>query len=81
SLDKAVSRGRLSEADRDAALARVAPVVEFVDLADCDLVVEAVAEDLSIKKDVFAALDEVCKPGAVLATTTSSLPVIECAAA
>ncbi|MFD7656588.1 3-hydroxyacyl-CoA dehydrogenase family protein [Actinosynnema sp. NPDC059797] len=81
SLDKAVSRGRLAEADRDAALARVTPVVEFSDLADCDLVVEAVAEELSVKKDVFRALDEVCKPGAVLATTTSSLPVIECAAA
>jgi len=81
SLDKAVSRGRLSEQDRDAALARVTPVVEFAGLADCDLVVEAVAEELSIKKAVFEALDEVCKPGAVLATTTSSLPVIECAAA
>ncbi|GAA1308487.1 3-hydroxybutyryl-CoA dehydrogenase [Saccharothrix xinjiangensis] len=81
SLDRAVSRGKLAEADRDAALARVTPVVEFRDLADCDLVVEAVAEELSVKKDVFRALDEVCKPGAVLATTTSSLPVIECAAA
>ena len=81
SLEKAVSRGKLSEEARDAALARVTPVVEFADLADCDLVVEAVAEELSIKKSVFQALDEVCKPGAVLATTTSSLPVIECAAA
>ncbi|XVS63415.1 3-hydroxyacyl-CoA dehydrogenase family protein [Actinosynnema sp. CA-299493] len=81
SLEKAVSRGRLSAEDRDAALARVTPVVEFAGLADCDLVVEAVAEELSVKKAVFEALDEVCKPGAVLATTTSSLPVIECAAA
>jgi 3-hydroxybutyryl-CoA dehydrogenase len=81
SLEKAVSRGKLSERDRDAALARVTPVVDFADLADCDLVVEAVAEELSVKKSVFEALDEVCKPGAVLATTTSSLPVIECAAA
>ncbi|MEU4762539.1 3-hydroxybutyryl-CoA dehydrogenase [Actinosynnema sp. NPDC023794] len=81
SLEKAVSRGRLSAGDRDAALARVTPVVDFAGLADCDLVVEAVAEELAIKKAVFEALDEVCKPGAVLATTTSSLPVIECAAA
>ncbi|CAL9346925.1 Fatty acid oxidation complex subunit alpha [Actinosynnema sp. ALI-1.44] len=81
SLDKAVSRGKLSESDRDATLARITPAVEFADLADCDLVVEAVAEELEIKKTVFQALDEVCKPGAVLATTTSSLPVIECAAA
>ncbi|NUT96718.1 MAG: NAD(P)-binding domain-containing protein [Saccharothrix sp.] len=81
SLDKAVSRGKLSETDRDATLARITPAVEFADLADCDLLVEAVAEELEIKKAVFQALDEVCKPGAVLATTTSSLPVIECAAA
>ncbi|WP_158843375.1 3-hydroxyacyl-CoA dehydrogenase family protein [Saccharothrix deserti] len=81
SLEKAVSRGKLSAEDRDAALGRITPAVEFSDLADCDLVVEAVAEELAVKKAVFEALDEVCKPGAVLATTTSSLPVIECAAA
>ena len=51
------------------------------DLADCDLVVEAVVEELSVKQALFATLDEICKPGAVLATTTSSLPVIELAAA
>ncbi|KAA2259457.1 3-hydroxyacyl-CoA dehydrogenase family protein [Solihabitans fulvus] len=81
SLDRAVAKGRLAEADRDAALARVSPAVEFEELADCDLVIEAVAEDLAVKKTVFEALDEVCKPGAILATTTSSLPVIECASA
>ncbi|HKN96394.1 MAG TPA: 3-hydroxybutyryl-CoA dehydrogenase [Pseudonocardiaceae bacterium] len=81
SLEKSVVRGRLSEEDRDATLARIAPAVEFDELADCDLVVEAVAEDIAVKTAVFGALDEVCKPGAVLATTTSSLPVIECAAA
>ena len=51
------------------------------DLATVDLVVEAVVEELSVKQALFAKLDEICKPGAVLATTTSSLPVIECAAA
>ncbi|WP_307867692.1 3-hydroxyacyl-CoA dehydrogenase family protein [Umezawaea beigongshangensis] len=81
SLDRAVSRGRLAGVDRDAVLARIALAVDFEELADCDLVVEAVAEDLAVKRAVFAALDEVCKPGAVLATTTSSLPVVECAAA
>jgi 3-hydroxybutyryl-CoA dehydrogenase len=81
SLDRAVSKGRLSEVDAAAALGRITPGVEFESLADCDLLVEAVAEDLAVKKAVFQALDEVCKPGAVLATTTSSLPVIECAAA
>ncbi|MFI9384419.1 3-hydroxyacyl-CoA dehydrogenase family protein [Kutzneria sp. NPDC052558] len=81
SLDKAVVRGKLAEADRDAALTRIHTTVDFEALADCDLVIEAVAEELSVKQAVFGALDEVCKPGAVLATTTSSLPVIECAAA
>ncbi|MEV6912189.1 3-hydroxybutyryl-CoA dehydrogenase [Amycolatopsis sp. NPDC051071] len=81
SLDKAVVKGKLSEGDAVAALGRITPAVEFDELADVDLVVEAVAEDLVVKQAVFAALDDVVKPGAVLATTTSSLPVIECAAA
>ena len=81
SLDRQVAKGRLSEQDREAIVGRVTPAVEFDQLADCDLVVEAVAEELAIKQAVFGALDEVVKPGAILATTTSSLPVIECAAA
>jgi len=74
-------RGKLSETDRDATLARVKGVASVDGLADVDLVVEAVAEDLAIKQAVFGALDEVCKPGAVLATTTSSLPVVAIATA
>ncbi|PXY26785.1 3-hydroxybutyryl-CoA dehydrogenase [Prauserella coralliicola] len=81
SLDRAVVKGRLTEADAEAALARITPAVEFAELARADLVVEAVAEQLSVKQAVFAALDEVARPGAVLATTTSSLPVVACAAA
>jgi 3-hydroxybutyryl-CoA dehydrogenase len=81
SLEKAVQRGKLDEAGRDAALARVTGTTALDDLADCDLVIEAVVEDLDVKRALFAALDEVVKPGAILATTTSSLPVIECAAA
>jgi 3-hydroxybutyryl-CoA dehydrogenase len=81
SLEKGVQRGKLTESDRDAALARVTGTVALDDLADCDLVIEAVVEDLGVKRGLFAALDEVVKPGAILATTTSSLPVIECAAA
>jgi 3-hydroxybutyryl-CoA dehydrogenase len=81
SLAKAVVRGKLSESDRGAALGRVHATTDFEDLANCDMVVEAVAEELDVKRAVFGALDEVCKPGAILATTTSSLPVIECAAA
>jgi 3-hydroxybutyryl-CoA dehydrogenase len=81
SLEKAVVRGRLSERERDAALARITGTTRLEALADVDLVVEAVAEELDVKRAVFAALDEVCKPGTILATTTSSLPVVECAAA
>jgi 3-hydroxybutyryl-CoA dehydrogenase len=81
SLDKAVVKGKLSEEDAALALSRITPVTDFEALADVDLVVEAVAEELPVKQAVFAALDEVVRPGAVLATTTSSLPVIECAAA
>jgi 3-hydroxybutyryl-CoA dehydrogenase len=81
SLGKAVQRGKLSEEDRTATLGRISGTTALDDLADCDLVIEAVVEDLAVKKELFAALDDVVKPGAVLATTTSSLPVIECATA
>ena len=81
SLDKAVVKGKLSEQDAAAALGRIVPVTDFDALASVDLVIEAVAEELSVKQAVFAALDDVVRPGAILATTTSSLPVIECAAA
>jgi 3-hydroxybutyryl-CoA dehydrogenase len=81
SLDRMVAKGRLDGADRDAALARVTASGSLEDLAGADLVLEAVAEDLTVKQELFTALDKVCRPGAVLATTTSSLPVIECAMA
>jgi 3-hydroxybutyryl-CoA dehydrogenase len=81
SLDKALQRGKLTEQAKAETLAKIAGTTSLDDLADCDLVIEAVVEDLAIKKALFSALDEVMKPGAVLATTTSSLPVIECAQA
>ncbi|KAB1915278.1 3-hydroxyacyl-CoA dehydrogenase family protein [Micromonospora sp. AMSO31t] len=81
SLNKGVVRGKLSEGDRDAALGRVTWSATLDHLADVDLVVEAVVEELSVKKALFASLDEICKPGVVLATTTSSLPVIDVAMA
>jgi 3-hydroxybutyryl-CoA dehydrogenase len=80
SLGKAVNRGKLSEPDRDVALGRISTTTSLDDFGQVDLVVEAVAEDLEVKRGIFATLDEVCKPGAILATTTSSLPVVECAA-
>ncbi len=81
SLEKAVQRGKLAENDRDAALARITGTARLEDIAEADLVVEAVIEELSVKQALFESFDEICKPGAVLATTTSSLPVIECAVA
>ncbi|GGO08807.1 3-hydroxyacyl-CoA dehydrogenase family protein [Micromonospora parathelypteridis] len=81
SLNKGVVRGKLTEADRDAALGRISWSATLDHLADVDLVVEAVVEELSVKKALFASLDEICKPGVVLATTTSSLPVIDVAMA
>jgi 3-hydroxybutyryl-CoA dehydrogenase len=81
SLEKAVQRGKLAEDARDAALARVTGTTSLDDLAEVQLVVEAVVEDLEVKQALFSNLDDICAPGTVLATTTSSLPVIECAAA
>jgi 3-hydroxybutyryl-CoA dehydrogenase len=81
SLGRAVEKGKLTAGERDAALARLTSSGTLGDAADCDLVVEAVVEDLGVKVALFKELDAVCKPGAVLATTTSSLPVIECAMA
>ena len=76
---RAVERGRMSQEDADALTARLTGSSAREDLKDVDLVVEAIAEDLAIKQDLFRDLDRICKPGAILATTTSSLPVIECA--
>jgi 3-hydroxybutyryl-CoA dehydrogenase len=81
SLEKQVQRGKLEDAARDEILARVTGTTSLDELADRDLVIEAVVESLSVKEALFANLGEIAKPGAVLATTTSSLPVIECAKA
>jgi 3-hydroxybutyryl-CoA dehydrogenase len=79
SMQRMVDKGRLSEEDMVGALQRIKPTSDLADLAPSDLVVEAVAEDLAIKRELFAELTPILKPEAVLSTTTSSLPVIECA--
>ncbi|MFD8969778.1 3-hydroxybutyryl-CoA dehydrogenase [Streptomyces sp. NPDC059568] len=81
SLARSVDKGRLTAEARDHALARITAAGSLDALAEVDLAVEAVAEDLEIKRELFATLDKVCRPGAVLATTTSSLPVVACARA
>ncbi|MEN3583354.1 3-hydroxybutyryl-CoA dehydrogenase [Streptomyces sp. ZYX-F-203] len=81
SLVRAVDRGRMTAEEATGTLERITPAEGYDGFADVDLAVEAVAEDLDVKRQLFAALDKVCKPGAVLATTTSSLPVVACARA
>jgi 3-hydroxybutyryl-CoA dehydrogenase len=81
SLEKGVQRGKLSSDERDAALTRITGTAKLDDLATADLVIEAVVEELSVKQALFETFDEICKPGAILATTTSSLPVIDLAMA
>ncbi|MBM4792609.1 NAD-binding protein [Streptomyces sioyaensis] len=81
SLGRSVDKGRMSAEARDTALASITPAGALDAFADVDLAVEAVAEDLAVKQELFRTLDKVCKPGAILATTTSSLPVVACARA
>jgi len=79
--EASVKRGRIEAADAEAAMARLTPSLSFDDLADCDLVIEAVYESMEVKKDVFGRLDRIVKPGAILASNTSYLDVDEIAAA
>jgi 3-hydroxybutyryl-CoA dehydrogenase len=81
SLDKAIQRGKLEESAKEQVLGRLTGSTSLDDLAQVDIAVEAIAEDLKIKTTLFENLDEICKPGAILATTTSSLPIIQCARA
>lgn len=81
SVRKAVDRGKLSPADGERVLGAVVLSTSYADLADADLVIEAVPERMDLKHAVFAELDRICKPDAILATNTSSLSVTEIAAA
>ena len=79
SLAKQVERGKLTEEDRDATVARVSATSDLHELKDCDLVLESIVEDLGPKKELFNELDRICKDSTILATNTSTLPVIEMA--
>lgn len=82
SLERAASKGKLSEADRDAALARLTFTTDLADMADRQLVIEAVVEDETVKAKIFSELDRiVADPDAVLASNTSSIPIMKIAAA
>ncbi|MEA2397828.1 MAG: 3-hydroxybutyryl-CoA dehydrogenase [Thermoleophilaceae bacterium] len=76
-LARAVEKGRMEQADADAVRARIEPTLDYGDFADCDLVIEAITESLDAKLEMWRELDGIVKDGAVLATNTSSLSVID----
>jgi 3-hydroxybutyryl-CoA dehydrogenase len=80
-LARGVEKGRNSGDERDAALGRLTLTTDLADLADCDLVIEAALEELELKREIFAELDRVTRPDAILATNTSALSVSEIAEA
>ena len=79
-LRKSVERGKMSATDRDDALARLSPTMDLAALAQCDLVIEAVFEDLTIKRELLARLDAECPPHTIFASNTSTLSITEIAA-
>jgi len=81
SLDRAVAKGKLSAADRDAAQTRIVGTTDIAAFADCDLIIEAAVEKLDLKRKIFAELDQVAPPHAILASNTSSLAITDMAAA
>ena len=81
SLGKAVEKGKLPAAERDVAWKRISSTTRLEDLADCDLVIEAIVENLELKKETYAALDRSAKPETIFCSNTSSLTITELAAA
>jgi 3-hydroxybutyryl-CoA dehydrogenase len=80
-LGRAVEKGKMEQADAEAVRGRIQGTLDYGDLADCDLVIEAITEDLEAKLQMWRELDRIAKDGAFFATNTSSLPVAEQAAA
>jgi 3-hydroxybutyryl-CoA dehydrogenase len=81
SLDRSVKKGTLQEGEKKAIISRIKTTTENKEAKNADLVIEAAPEILDLKKSIFKQLDEICKPDAILATNTSSLPIGEIAAA
>ncbi|NPV27959.1 MAG: 3-hydroxybutyryl-CoA dehydrogenase [Firmicutes bacterium] len=79
-LTRNVEKGKMTAEEKDAILARIIPSTSLADAKDCDLVIEAIVENMAIKSKVFKELDEVCPPQTILASNTSSLPITEIAA-
>jgi len=78
-LTKGVEKGKVSQQDKDSALARIKGTIEYKDFYDCDLAIEAVNENMGLKKEIFAELDKVCPDHAILSSNTSSLSIIDMA--
>lgn len=76
-LDGGIAKGKVTQADADKLLGNLKGTIELRDLADCDLVVEAATENLALKKELFGALDSLCRPEAIFASNTSSLSITE----
>ncbi|MBX6365127.1 MAG: 3-hydroxybutyryl-CoA dehydrogenase [Gemmatimonadetes bacterium] len=81
SLGRAVEKGKLEPTARDEALARIRTTTNLEDLRDCDIIVEAVTEDLAVKTELFSALDKLCPEATIFASNTSSIPIASMAAA
>lgn len=81
SLSKLVAKGKMEEAAKEEILSRISGTTDMKAAADCDLVVEAAIENMKIKKEIFAELDQICKPETILASNTSSLSITEVASA
>lgn len=78
-LDRHLSKGRMTQEDYDACLANIHPTTDYNDAKDVDLVVEAIFEEMSAKRDIFGKLDKICKPECIFASNTSSLSITEMA--
>jgi 3-hydroxybutyryl-CoA dehydrogenase len=81
SMARAVEKGKLAGSERDAVMARLKPTTRLEDLAGCDIVVEAIVENLDLKKETYRELDRLCKPTTIFCSNTSSLTITEMSAA
>jgi len=80
-LDRAIDKGKLDQAAKEQALGNITGTTDLKDLAECDIVIEAVTEDMVTKKEIFSELERICKPETIFASNTSSLPISDLAAA
>lgn len=80
-LEKGVEKGKMKAEDKDATLGRLSGTTELKDLADCDLIIEAIIENVDEKQKLYSELDKICKPGTIFASNTSSLSITEMSAA